>query len=68
MALSAVRIRVAVPLSLEALGGVRNSGFMDVQPNCTVVVKVKELLFPEKVMVTPASVSRVQKAGSAEEI
>lgn len=59
---------MAVPLSLAALGGARNSGFMDVQPNRMVVVKVKELLFPEKVMVTPASVSRVQKAGSAQEI
>ena len=51
MAFSVARINVAFHLSLEVVGGARNSGFMDVWPSCMMEVKVKDLVFPERVMI-----------------
>lgn len=49
----AVRISVTFHPSLDVVGGARNSGFSDVQPGYLVAVKVKDLLFPEKAVVSP---------------
>ena len=51
VAFSVARINVAFHLSLEVVGGARNSGFMDVWPSCMMEVKVKDLVFPERVMI-----------------
>lgn len=54
----AVRISVTFHPSLDVVGGARNSGFSDVQPEVSLVaVKVKDLLFPEKAVVSPLVVS-----------
>lgn len=50
MAFSVVRINVAFHQSLEVVERARNSGFMAVWPSCMVEVKVKDLVFPERVM------------------